>query len=43
MYGVEHVYPHTFAFFAKVNSDERIKHVFGESDFVHEPLTFKVE
>ncbi|KAI5994344.1 hypothetical protein EDD15DRAFT_2195982 [Pisolithus albus] len=39
----EHVYPHTFAFFAKVNSDERIKHVFGESDFVHEPLTFKYQ
>lgn len=39
----EHIYPHTFAYFAKVNSDERIKHVFGESDFVDEPLTFKAE
>ncbi|KAI6035775.1 hypothetical protein EDC04DRAFT_2183366 [Pisolithus marmoratus] len=37
------VYPYSFAYFAKVNNDERIKHLFGESGFIDEPLTFQPE
>ncbi|KAI6022093.1 glutathione S-transferase C-terminal-like protein [Pisolithus marmoratus] len=37
------VYPYTFAYFAKVNNDERIKHLFGESGFIDGLLTFKPE
>ncbi|KAI6104920.1 glutathione S-transferase C-terminal-like protein [Pisolithus croceorrhizus] len=39
----EQVYPHTFAFFAKVSGDERIKHLFGKPEFVDEPLTLRAE
>ncbi|KAI5993069.1 glutathione S-transferase C-terminal-like protein [Pisolithus orientalis] len=37
----EQVYTHTFAHFAKVTNDERIKHLFGEPGFVDKPLVFK--
>ncbi|KAI5994342.1 glutathione S-transferase C-terminal-like protein [Pisolithus albus] len=37
----QETYRHVFAHFEKVTNDERIKHLFGEPEFVDEALAFK--
>ncbi|KAI6104918.1 glutathione S-transferase C-terminal-like protein [Pisolithus croceorrhizus] len=39
----ERVYRNVFAHFEKVTNDERIKHLFGEPEFVDKALSFKAE
>lgn len=39
----EKAFPHVFAYYAKVASDERIKALFGQPTFLEKPFTVQAE
>ena len=39
----ERTFPHVFAYYAKVASDERIKALFGQPTFIERSLTVQAE